>query len=111
MRKRAAGLWGSRFTIEFVLSVFDRFEQEERLLKDLFVALALLEDSYLGGHGTRGYGRVRVHLHERPAVVSRQDYERGRKRAEPSGELKTIDQIDADALVQSIRDRLAEGAA
>lgn len=102
---------GSRFTIEFVLSVFDRHEQEERLLKDLIVALALLEDSYLGGHGSRGYGRVRIHLHERPAVVSRLDYERGRKRAEPSGELKTIDQIDADALVASIRDRLAEGTA
>jgi CRISPR-associated protein Csm3 len=99
-------LAGSRFGLEFVLNVFDGVEDEERLVKDLLVALALLEDSYLGGHGSRGYGRVAVSLHERPAVVTRKDYETGRKRPVPSGALKALDEIDADAWVASIRERL-----
>lgn len=99
-------LAGSRFRLEFVLSLFDFQEDEERLVKDLLVALTLLEDSYLGGHGSRGYGRVKIRLQEVPAVTSAKDYEDGRKKVAPAGELKALDEIDADAWVRSIAERL-----
>lgn len=39
--------------------VFNVFEEEDKnLLKDLFIALELLEHDYLGGMGSRGYGRI-----------------------------------------------------
>lgn len=98
---------GSRFRLELVLNVFDYWADEERLAKDVLTALALLEDSYLGGHGSRGYGRVTVRLLDRPAVVAARDYETGRKRAEPSGELKALDEIDPAAFVADITKRLS----
>ncbi|MFH0946528.1 MAG: type III-A CRISPR-associated RAMP protein Csm3 [Planctomycetota bacterium] len=99
-------LAGSRFRLEFVLNLFDYQKDEERLVKDLIVALTLLEDSYLGGHGSRGYGRVRIRLQEVPAVTTAKDYEDGRKKVLPAGELKGLDEIDADAWVRSITERL-----
>lgn len=104
-------LAGSRFRLEFVLSVYDFWPDEERLLKDLLTALALLEDSYLGGHGSRGYGRVEVKLHEVPAVATAKDYESGRKKTAPGGELKALDEIDADQWIASVAERLGGGAA
>ncbi len=104
-------LAGSRFKLEFVLSVYDFRPDEERLVKDLLVALSLLEDAHLGGHGSRGYGRVRIALHEGLAVITAEDYEHGRKKVEPAGELKRLADIDADAWVQAIGARLrAESA-
>ena len=92
-------LAGSRFSLEFVLNVYDLWDDEERLIGDLLAALALLEDNYLGGHGSRGYGRVAIRLHEQPAVVTTRDYENGTRRSRPSGDLKTLDDIDAAAWV------------
>ena len=43
---------------EFVYNVFE--EEDKGLLKHVFVALALLEDDYLGGMGSRGYGKVKL---------------------------------------------------
>lgn len=94
---------GSRFHVEFAISVFDQREDEESLVKDLVIALQLLEDSYLGGHGTRGYGKVRLLLREHPAMASARDYESGRRKTAPSGELKPLSEIDADAWVAAAR--------
>jgi len=39
--------------------VFNVYEEKDKeLLKDLFIALELVEHDYLGGMGSRGYGRV-----------------------------------------------------
>ncbi len=104
-------LAGSRFQIEFVLSVFDFWPDEERLLKDLLTALALLEDSYLGGHGTRGYGRVAIHLFEQPGVSTRKDYDGGRRRHDPAGELVPLARLDVDAFVAAVGEKLKAGDA
>lgn len=42
--------------MRMVLNVFA--EEDKDLLKEIFVALELLEHDYLGGMGSRGYGRV-----------------------------------------------------
>ncbi len=43
---------------EFVFNVFE--EEDKDLLKYLFVAMELLEDDYIGGMGSRGYGKVKL---------------------------------------------------
>lgn len=48
---------GAIFNINMVLNIFDN-EKEELLLKTLEAAMRLLEDDYLGGNGSRGYGQV-----------------------------------------------------
>ncbi|MFO7153240.1 MAG: type III-A CRISPR-associated RAMP protein Csm3, partial [Bacillota bacterium] len=47
---------GARFCSEMVLTVFN--DEGDMYLKKLLKAMMLLEDDYLGGQGTRGYGRV-----------------------------------------------------
>lgn len=49
---------GSRFAIQFVFDVYHPKDIER--LHFLFQGLSLLQDSFLGGCGTRGSGRVRV---------------------------------------------------
>lgn len=50
---------GAEFTLKFVLNIFDSDDEEE--LKDaLDESIKLLEDDYLGGNGSRGYGQVEI---------------------------------------------------
>lgn len=49
---------GSRFNFELVYTVENEAQAVEDL-KHLAIALAILEDDALGGHGSRGYGKVR----------------------------------------------------
>lgn len=47
---------GSKFSVELVFSVYEDEDREN--FKGVFEALRLLEDNYLGGSGTRGYGKI-----------------------------------------------------
>ena len=47
---------GAEFKFNMVYDVYDRNDREN--LKILFEGMQLLEDDYLGGSGSRGYGRV-----------------------------------------------------
>jgi CRISPR-associated protein Csm3 len=47
---------GAKFHSEMVLTVFN--DEGNKYLKKLLKAMMLLEDDYLGGQGTRGYGRI-----------------------------------------------------
>ncbi|RLC81569.1 MAG: type III-A CRISPR-associated RAMP protein Csm3 [Chloroflexi bacterium] len=47
---------GSEFEFQMIVDIYH--ENDKKLLKSLFTAMALLEDSSLGGSGTRGHGRV-----------------------------------------------------
>lgn len=49
---------GSEFKFELIYTVEDASQAEEDL-KNIAFALAILEDDALGGHGSRGYGKVR----------------------------------------------------
>jgi CRISPR-associated protein Csm3 len=49
---------GSQFNFEIVYTVENQ-EQAVEDIKNIAIALALLEDDALGGHGSRGYGKVR----------------------------------------------------
>ena len=52
---------GAKFKLNMVLNVFEG-EDEAELKKTLNQAIKLLEDDYLGGHGSRGYGQVKIDL-------------------------------------------------
>ena len=50
---------GAQFKLNMVLNIFEG-ESEESLKKTLKKAIQLLENDYLGGHGSRGYGQVEI---------------------------------------------------
>lgn len=52
---------GAKFNMNVVINVFDS-DDEQQLLKTFKDAIALLEDDYLGGNGSRGYGQVVIEL-------------------------------------------------
>lgn len=52
---------GAQFKLNMVLNIFEG-EDEIELKKTLKKAIDLLEDDYLGGHGSRGYGQVKIEL-------------------------------------------------
>lgn len=52
---------GAQFKLNMVLNIFEG-EDEAGLKKTLKQAIQLLQDDYLGGHGSRGYGQVEIVL-------------------------------------------------
>lgn len=52
---------GAEFAFEVIYDVEDPLELKEDL-ENLSVAVGLLQDDYLGGHGSRGYGKVKICL-------------------------------------------------
>jgi len=47
---------GAEFDFTLLLDVYQ--EEDRELLRTLFAAMALVEDSALGGGGSRGHGRI-----------------------------------------------------
>lgn len=52
---------GAKFNLSMILNVFEG-EDEQSLKSTLRQAISLLEDDYLGGHGSRGYGQVEIKI-------------------------------------------------
>ncbi len=50
---------GTEFAFEIVYNIEDEEEKKEDL-KNLLSLMAMLEDDYLGGSGSRGYGKVEI---------------------------------------------------
>ncbi len=50
---------GAEFELELIINVFDE-DDEGKLLSTLCEGLMLLQDDYLGGSGSRGYGKVSI---------------------------------------------------
>lgn len=48
---------GAKFNFELVLNVFDE-DNEKQLIQDLFTALQLVQNDYIGGSGSRGSGQI-----------------------------------------------------
>jgi len=54
---------GIKFKSKIILSIYEE-DNEEDMKNCLETGISLLEDSYLGGNGTRGYGSVKIILGE-----------------------------------------------
>ena len=78
---------GAKFNFEIIYTVEDLNEVEDDL-KHLLMSMLLLEDSYLGGSGSRGYGKVKFHI-KRIAFKPREFYETG-----DEGEIKSIEKYE-----------------
>lgn len=48
---------GAKFELNIVINVFNE-DNEGELVNSTFTALQLVQDDYLGGNGSRGYGQV-----------------------------------------------------
>ena len=48
---------GSRFKFEIVFNVYKK--EDKDLIKKFIEGMKLLEDDYLGGSGSRGYGKIK----------------------------------------------------
>ena len=60
---------GAIFNVEFILNVYDGDSKDD--LMTLFnKAKSLLENDYLGGNGTRGYGHIKIDLKQEQKVYS-----------------------------------------
>lgn len=58
---------GAQFKLNMVLNIF-KDDDENELKNTLKQAIKLLEDDYLGGHGSRGYGQVKIDLENEDGV-------------------------------------------
>jgi CRISPR-associated protein Csm3 len=73
---------GARFKdIELIYNVYQ--EEDKEILKNVFIAMELLEHDYLGGMGSRGYGRV-AFKNVNIFWNRREDYENGTIDLDPS---------------------------
>lgn len=52
---------GLTFVFDVIVTIYED-DPEDQLLQTLFQGLELLQDDYLGGRGSRGYGAVKLHI-------------------------------------------------
>ncbi|GAV22390.1 type III-A CRISPR-associated RAMP protein Csm3 [Carboxydothermus pertinax] len=90
---------GAEFCFELVYNVLR--EKDKELFSKVLTAMKLLEDDYLGGSGSRGYGKI---MFKDLAVYwkSREEYETGNFRAEPlaMGSLEELRQKNIPQLLK-----------
>jgi len=80
---------GSVFQFEMIFSIYD--EEDYENFKAVFQAMKSLEDNYLGGSGTRGYGRIKF---DNISIVKRSaGYYKGKESEEEIVQGATIEQI------------------
>lgn len=65
---------GAQFEFEFVLNLYGN-DQEKDYVEMLFECMQLVQDDYLGGHGSRGYGRIKFQV-EKLTQKTVEDYKK-----------------------------------
>ena len=100
---------GSEFNLEMVYSIYDiEGINDAENLKYLYQALRLLEHSSLGGHGSRGYGKVAFKLAQ-PQVFSMEDYRAHRIEMKKltDADFKPLSELNVDDIIQDISQKLS----
>ncbi|HHE38746.1 MAG TPA: type III-A CRISPR-associated RAMP protein Csm3 [Candidatus Cloacimonetes bacterium] len=85
---------GAKFDFSIVFTFYD--ETDKELVKMLFEGMQLLQDDYLGGSGSRGYGQIAF----KDISISEKTAENYQKH-EPAKEIKTkptLDEIDINEI-------------
>ena len=52
---------GSEFEFQFIINIYND-DKEKEMIKEIFKCMKLLQDDYLGGSGSRGYGRIKFKI-------------------------------------------------
>lgn len=102
---------GSKFDFEMVYAIYDvdgLQKKDADLIEMVFTALRLVEDSALGGSGSRGYGQVRFEIGE-PIVRTLSDYQNVEPLAEPKREALTLlREFDVKSFQQTVKEKIGE---
>lgn len=92
----------AQFNFEFVFTVYEN--DDEELLKDIIKGMRLLEDDYLGGSGSRGYGKIKFKdIEIKSKTIT--EYE-GDNKAKLIGNFKTLDEIEPDKFLSQLKEAL-----
>ena len=86
---------GSKFTLELILNVYDNDFDEEKDFEYLRSAMEFVQDEYLGGSGSRGYGKVEFHV--KKLFYKTKDYYLGKKedlKSSKEGEINTSNWVE-----------------
>ena len=76
---------GSEFEFEMIFDIYR--DEDRKLLKDLFTSMKLLENSSLGGSGTRGHGKIKFEFTKSPLEYRSVDYYKTGKLDEEKDEI------------------------
>lgn len=91
---------GSEFEFEMIYTQYDlksganHKSDADTDLKNLRMALLLLEHNFLGKSGSRGYGRVEFRFEE-PIYLSQEDYRSGTNMAKTTATIRDFDKLTA----------------
>ncbi|MEQ8189845.1 MAG: hypothetical protein ABRQ39_17890, partial [Candidatus Eremiobacterota bacterium] len=99
---------GAEFNFEMIYSVYDIDDKgsvDVENLKDLITVLKLMEESALGGGGSRGAGRIKFKLHKEVEIKQVADYEKPPVRGEKT-EPDDLQSIKAEDIVKTIKAKL-----
>lgn len=69
---------GAEFSLNLIINIFNDQNEEKEFVQTTFDALRLLQDDYLGGSGSRGYGQVKItifDMYQRTAAFYRNQAE------------------------------------
>lgn len=63
---------GSQFNLDMILDIYEN-DNEKELLKTLKLGFDILKNDYLGGNGTRGYGKIDIKNLKKTYITFKQD--------------------------------------
>ncbi|RMH03673.1 MAG: type III-A CRISPR-associated RAMP protein Csm3, partial [Aquificota bacterium] len=82
--------------------VFDIYKDEDvELLKLVFCGMRMLEDSYLGGYGSRGSGRVR--FEDIKVIYRPKEYYLGRGQERELSKAQVLEKLNEEELVKNLK--------
>ncbi|AEH07254.1 type III-A CRISPR-associated RAMP protein Csm3 [Methanothermococcus okinawensis] len=84
---------GSEFNYEVVFNIYDKNKDKE-LIKKFIEGMKLLEDDYLGGSGSRGYGKVK--FKELEATYKPKEYYEGEENLKETKSTDDLNQLTND---------------
>ena len=83
---------GSEFEYEVIFNIYDA-ENDKKLIKKFIEGMKLLEDDYLGGSGSRGYGKIK--FKELKAIYKPKEYYEGdNSKIQEKPENNTLDELN-----------------
>jgi len=98
---------GSKFNLRMVYSVYeidgDGGEADISNLAELIEGMQMLEDSFLGGSGSRGYGRISIDLLEDLPIRTLDEYGSKMEEVSVDGPLLGVKEVDGEGLKEKVR--------
>ncbi len=96
----------SEFEFELVYGIYDvdgeNNNKDIEHLKYVFEAMRLLEDSALGGSGSRGSGQIKIFLQGEPVMRKKVDYENGQLE-KPVSEYTPLSDFSVDEFIKKVK--------